>query len=177
MTDQDKQHTTIRQKLLALGVRVVAFSFDGSGDEGSVEDYIVPPSFPHKSLNEYVEQDPVFGTFVGKGFYSYEKKAYTPCEQFVATDLLIKSVEGAEVALDEMAYAALEHFPGDWVNNDGGYGTVGLDLLTGEYYIDGNQRYTDSDDASKGGQQWDPVDAFTSTPTLDLSAYIKSKLA
>ena len=77
--------------LLAAGVRYVAISYDGSGDDGQITGV--------------------------EAFRSAGKS--TPDE--------IELVPSLKDALEELGYRLLTNFvPGDWVNNEGGFGILHL---------------------------------------------------
>jgi hypothetical protein len=169
MTD----HTSIRKALVAAGLRTFAYSFDGAGDSGSLEQLLLP-SQPNAPLAEHVDVrlDDAFNSSATYGNIDGEWQA-SPTPGYKEAYAIIESVTNAEDALHDMAYAALERFDGDWVNNDGGYGIVAVDLMTGQYRIDGYQRYMSTSSANSDGICFD--DIGTDQP-LDLAKHLKSTL-
>lgn len=171
----------IRKALVAGGLRSVAYAFDGAGDSGSLEGMLVPTVFPTPALADFAG-DPLEDCYLpSKSYGKLPNGEYGYAENPSAKPVLalIKSVNttpGAENALEDMAYAALEHFDGDWCNNDGGYGIVAIDLLTGEFRIDGFQRYTDTTDADSAGTIVSALDDDVEPKPLDLAALLKSTL-
>lgn len=175
------QYTEIRQALVAGGLRTIAYDFDGAGDSGSLGSMLLPQEFPTPAMKDLIGMNTVEDVFesaqkwgeLADGKYGYQTKP--SAEPALA---LIASIPGADDAIRDMMYSALEHFDGDWVNNDGGYGAVAIDLLTGEFQIDGFQRYTDSTDADSSGsfiEALGNVEAQAATE-LDLTAILKSTL-
>lgn len=51
--------------------------------------------------------------------------------------------DASEALLDAYAWEILEDHPDDWVNNDGGYGRIIIDLHTYAVQVQHNQRITD----------------------------------
>jgi hypothetical protein len=49
-------------------------------------------------------------------------------------------------SLDDLGYAILSNSGYDWYNNDGGYGSIHISLLTGEVTLDIRIRVTDTED-------------------------------
>jgi hypothetical protein len=158
------QHS-IRQQLIAAGLRCVAYEFDGCGDSGSVNELLLPTRSPEQALEEYTA-DSLEDTFDKASQYSYINDKYTHIDnnQYAALMRQIDAIPSATSTLEDMAYSALENFPGDWVNNDGGYGIVAIDLVTGDYRIDGYQRVSDVESAYSSGAFLEPL----ATDTLSL---------
>lgn len=174
----------VRKALVAKGLRTYAYSFDGSGDSGSLEEMLVADDLT-RSLESYDDRleecfsSKTVGTWVNAhidettGTHVPGKYHYTMSPAFAAADAIIECVDGARDVLQDLAYSALEHFDGDWCNNDGGYGIVAVDLLTGEFKIDGWQRYSDTNAADSYGTC---VDAIDDDSPLDLTKHLKSTL-
>lgn len=171
-----EQRVLIRQQLVAGGLRTVGYSFDGSGDSGSV-DHMKLHADPTTPLQEILDANGCLETFNSATIYGYSNGKYQSKTNpaFEKIDPLLDQVTGAENYLEEMAYAALEHFDGDWVNNEGGYGTVAIDLVTGAFYIDGSQRVSSEESACSDGtlKQCEPIDP---AGTFDMTSLIKATL-
>lgn len=169
----DDNVTSTRYALVSQGVRVVSFEFDGSGDDGSVHALWLPLDFPHLSLEEYRSRM-LEGGMPGFGY----EKSYTTSSAVTQAQTIIDDDPKTRKVLQDMAYYALEHFDGDWVNNEGGYGVVYIDLLTGAFHIEGYTRYTESVYVPSSGTTWDPIDPVTpwKAPELDLVKHIAAQL-
>lgn len=174
----------IRKALVAKGLRTFAYSFDGSGDSGSLESLLISDDLtrPLESYEDRLEEcfnEKTIGTWVNPhidettGKHVPGKYNYTMSPVYAAADAIIEGVDGAREALQDLAYSALEHFDGDWCNNDGGYGIVAVDLLTGEFKIDGWQRYSDTNAADSEGTCCEAID---DDQPLDLAKHLKSTL-
>jgi hypothetical protein len=159
----------MRRRLVAAGIQTVAFTFDGMGDSGSVEEFLLPPGQPTGPLDEYEDLD----VFDPPKIYNYQEQAAvkSPGFAWVEPHLGPNDVD----MLKDLAYAALENFDGDWVNNDGGYGRVAIDLLTGQYRIDGYQRYMSEEAVCSSGEQFAPLDDVQLAP-LNVTDLIKRTL-
>lgn len=162
-----KDLTQARRTLIAAGIRTLGFGFDGSGDDGSLQDMCFPenPSMALDDCGSPGEFTPAY-SYVG-GSPAGDKALQ-----------LKKQVESLvdEGVLRDMAYSALEFFPGDWVNNDGGYGVVALDLLTGEFNIDGYERYMEVHSVDQTGTVGVALDASDVPTSLDVTSVLRSTL-
>lgn len=163
-----EQELSIRQELVAGGLRTVGFAFDGCGDSGSLEGMRLPTD-PALPLNHYLEEYSDLQSFEGPTTYECNENGIWSVVNHPAWEniqSLVNSISGAEDALDTWAYAALEHFDGDWINNGGGYGKVALDLVTGEFYIDGEQRVQSTESAISQGSL-STMEPFQQTLQID----------
>lgn len=147
----------LRTILLANGYRVIAAAFDGSGDSGSLSGFYLPcPEDSTKSLTEILADDKELNMdllFAGPQVMAKIKELLAPLKENTWDD-----------PLDMLFYQILENFDGDWVNNAGGYGMAAVDLQTGEWTIQGYQRYEESSAAnSEGLFKWDPMPTSTMT--------------
>lgn len=137
----------IRQSLLRAGYRVIGAEFNGSGDDGCIEAYVFPTDDKrHLSLAEV------------QCYLEYNKPKAKEVEALVAAC----TPEWSET-LDALFDQVLENFPGDWINNDGGHGTVAVDLQTGAWTIDGWERFTDETEVNAEGT----MEFLQATPTDD----------
>lgn len=153
----------VRATLLAHGIRTVAFRFDGAGDSGSLDALALAldPSLP-------IDSDADFDDY----FYTkYELQNNFPWKKVPPSTVaahgafeVIESESSFINTLERLGYDALEYFDGDWVNNDGGFGVVAIDLATGAFEIQGQQRYTETTEAnSEGTLNWDSADVMPQT--------------
>lgn len=110
-----------RKMLYERGIRTVGFDFSGEGDEGDVHSMFVPHDChlplseqPHDSQAD-LSNTAAYDAFreITTALGRYENKIY-------------------EWLYDNCSY--------DWVNNEGGGGTLWVDVLTGESRIDGYYR-------------------------------------
>lgn len=163
------QLNDMRRRLVAAGIQTVAFTFDGMGDSGSVEEFLLPPGQPTGPLDEYEDLE----CFDPRKTYSFATKSVETSAGFAWAEPHLGPND--EDMLKDLAYAALENFDGDWVNNDGGYGRVAIDLLTGQYRIDGYQRYMSEDAVGSSGTQFTPLDDVQPAP-LNVTDLIKRTL-
>jgi hypothetical protein len=115
MNDEQKQRTRdVLTQLKIEGYTGVSISFDGSGDDGSING---ATAFRGDfTLNERVHDD----------YYRYEPQI---------TNSLV-----------DLGYAILSNSGYDWYNNDGGYGSIHISLLTGDVQLDIRIRVTDTED-------------------------------
>lgn len=166
MTPLTDAQQLMRRQLLDAGVRTVGFSFDGGGDSGSLEYLCVPDELPSLGLDAYDDLD----VFLFCGGHSPEpvpKQVYDLVAQYNARNWL-----------EDVAYAALEYFDGDWVNNDGGFGIVAIDLQTGAFRIEGHQRFSDTSPACSNGSLFEGTTPalVTQDGTIDVSSFVKNLL-
>jgi hypothetical protein len=104
----------IKFELRSLGIKKVYIHFNGSGDDGDIED--IEFENDSQSNGQYDTVTTLNPTHIGK--------------------------------LKDLAYDMIDdkvnnEYGGDWINNDGGYGNICLDIDKNEYTLDYNQRTTD----------------------------------
>lgn len=160
----------VRTALVAAGIRTIAYSFDGSGDSGSLEGLQLPAD-PSRALETFRESG-LEGSFSTGHAWDNTTHSYQPLPGLAATYTTIDEIDPGQYVLEHLAYAALEHFDGDWVNNDGGWGLVAIDLLSGEFIIEGNQRYSDSSPANSDGALLEPI----TVAALDVTTILRNTL-
>jgi len=102
--------------------------------------------------------------------YNYANNSWDTCAE---AERLHDLATTHSVNLDSVFYNVLHNFPGDWINNSGGYGQAYLDLVTGQYDILGYQRYESQDEACAEGTFFDITIA---NPVDDTADYIKTLL-
>lgn len=153
--DTDDTSTAFRQAATAAGFRTIGAEFDGSDDEGSVGYVGIPAGLDDEMLDAKALVDLKESTF---GLLSLNKwvsgQGWVPNAR---VQQLLDLAKEHDLDLSTLFYEILEEFPGDWVNNEGGYGTVWLDLVSGEYWINGNQRVTTSEDAHAEGAYYEAL--------------------
>ena len=128
-----KYNKKIVNKLLK-GVKAtkVEIAYDGGGDNGQVESVKILKGKKEISVK-------------GVQVTLYQCQNDWTSNGF--KEKVIKETQGVENALENFAYTLLEGIPYDWINNDGGYGTVTLDVKTNKVNLDHNQReYTYNDE-------------------------------
>jgi hypothetical protein len=113
-----------RDRLIAaldpFGIARVIVTFDGSGDEGQIEDIAA-----YNAANETLALPAITVHLVSE------------TQQPAGA-----SIPLAE-ALENFAYDTLGEFQGGWQDNDGAYGTITLDVANGAASLDFNARFTD----------------------------------
>lgn len=161
-------NNALRQALLAAGFRCIGAEFNGSGDSGSLEHFVFPSESQRQaSFDELMADDESQGSL--DYLLSYDK------ELIDKIDAISKpySDQQWDSGLEGVFYRVLENFPGDWVNNAGGYGKVIIDLQTGQWNIDGYERYESEEPAGKSGtMSFEPV----ATPQMDVLDLVKLTL-
>jgi hypothetical protein len=141
LEDDNTMLTAFRTRLADNGVRVVGMTFDGCGDEGHIGDFVFPrPEHRNKPLD--MLDMPILVT------HPWEE------EQLRAALALSESYP----MFSDWTLNMLDtHFDGDWVNNDGGGGTLWLDVISGAFYLDGYQHYTSSTAVTAQGCALPPI--------------------
>lgn len=151
-------------QLLAANIRVVGFTFDGSGDSGSIDSDLrlfPEPSWSLQCIKTDFVGNPAYDVVGRRDVVWFLTNTNHANERFTSAVLaafeVLNTMPPAQVRtveneLTELAYSTLEeHFPGDWVNNAGGYGLIAFDLQTGDFHVWGQQRIEDTVDASASG--------------------------
>jgi len=104
-------------QLKELGVTDVTFEFEGGGDEGQIEEVLTEPKV---SLDV-----PFLGNEVAKDLFTEYSAGHGTFE-----DTKIVGTEGYQMyadlrdVLESWAYKLLDETGEDWVNNEGGYGSI-----------------------------------------------------
>lgn len=115
--------TSVKSALLkALAARRIAtveITYDGEGDSGQIQDIVA----------------------VGVG------TSRVPLDRPVTMALLEAKeptrYQSLSEAIDDFAWTVLQEYHGGFENNDGGYGTIVIDVAKGIVTLDHNDRYTD----------------------------------
>lgn len=121
---------TLRSVLPILrehGVRRVHVSFDGAGDSGSI-DYVDYEDGEIDAEAVMVEHQRVSRRFGGEGW-------------IVETERVRCSVDEA---IKDLTYDYLDETQVDWYNNDGGFGSLVIDVANGTVSLEVNVRFTES---------------------------------
>jgi len=115
------------------GIVKVSIPFDGSGDSGSVQEDDIEAYILNPSTNE-------------------EKLADNH------DDILTSSINSS---LSDLAYHILDkYYFYDWYNNEGGYGTIHIDIIEQSWHIDGYQRIYTSEEAYEDGDLTTALESF-----------------
>lgn len=116
--------------LLKLGVFKATIEFDGSGDSGQITEQTLegltedPKSIRTDALLKRVRED-----------WDGAKKKFVPViEEFGGPDV--------SALMDAAAYDILHQTSYDWVNNDGGFGTITIIPGDKTIFVDMNVRIT-----------------------------------
>lgn len=70
--------------------------------------------------------------------------AYDAANVFVALDQPPLAVLALSEKLDDFAWTALDRHHAGFVNNDGGYGTIRINVVTGEIFLDHYDRWIET---------------------------------
>lgn len=118
--------------LLDSGIVNIEAHYSGSGDDGQIDD-----------------------------FYFLKRGQESSDDSVIRDEELLKQIPTLTQVLyteiSDLAYQILENIE-DWVNNDGGYGIVKIDLLTGKYKIDNNIYITETETYKHYGRFIDSED-------------------
>jgi hypothetical protein len=125
----EEKYLEIQKLLLEQGIRFVGCYYSGAGDSGSVE-RVVYLDDTHKAMYKADEliidwSDPESDLFKN--------------EPLLLSQTTIKELEENLVDLFYLKLDTIE----DWWNNDGGYGSMVVDLTNWDYKIHNNQYYTE----------------------------------
>jgi hypothetical protein len=104
-------------------------SFDGSGDSGSIEDVAFEPAIDHQALAALTVEHVATARVLDDGTW----KTITAAQQSTLND-----------AIEALTYDYLEETDINWYDNDGGFGTLVIDVPQGTVALDINCRYTES---------------------------------
>lgn len=121
----------LRTALLELGVTEVVVEYSGGGDSGDVSDVTCKPASLLDTLaSRQIEIQRESGTFHGVD-YVYQVKSSTCSIRAALQDFT-------------MNWAALDH--SGWENNDGGSGSVRIDVLADRFSLNHTEYYQESTD-------------------------------
>lgn len=113
-------------KLKDLGIAYIQASYEGAGDSGAIEEIL------YIDNKKAIEEDLDFDELSADNYIS---------DRDCGIDFKIDS--SLDSLIEDLVYALLENVE-DWYNNDGGFGTVNINISTGEYSINNNVRYTET---------------------------------
>jgi hypothetical protein len=150
-----------RKACLARGIRTIGWTFWGGGDDGSLQEMCIP-EHAALSLADCIEQDGNARQWDAQYPHQLKGIVLPPIGQLVGSQekaAFILNLPSAQYqALEALIYKILDHFPGDWVNNEGGGGAVGVDLLTLAWNIDGYQNVQSTEDVATSGDMGEDTD-------------------
>lgn len=123
--------------LKVMGGRTAEVAFDGSGDSGSIEEARLLDQ-------EGKEIDLTNATF---DWYETKSEWDEPNGKWVRKHVPVPNMPVADI-LKNICEDALEESGHDWYNNDGGYGSLNIDLTTTppEIKLNVSIRYTSTED-------------------------------
>ena len=110
-------------------ITLVTVYFDGSGDDGSIESIEFLPQDHTDDFADLPVEILTTQSAFDDGHWVYQ----TTPEQMTLKD-----------AIETITYDYLEETDTDWVNNDGGFGNLEIDVSTGTVTLEVNTRYTES---------------------------------
>ena len=100
------------------GFQCIVAGFEGSGDSGAIE-YLVATPEDFKTVCDSAD------------YYEYEGDS----------ELVKDVIEHHAKFIEDHCYEVLDKID-DWVNNDGGYGFLVIDVINNKHFIDSNIRIT-----------------------------------
>lgn len=115
----NEQRDLLLTLLKVLGGRRVLVEFDGSGDSGSIEDAFLQD----ENGNSIDLTNATFDWYEKSSGFDKEQK------QWVITSKPVPNMPVGEI-LRAVCEDALEDAGHDWYNNEGGYGSLTIDLTT-----------------------------------------------
>jgi hypothetical protein len=107
--------SALLKALAARRIATVEITYDGEGDSGQIQDIVAVD--------------------IGN--------ARVPLDRQVTTALSDGKEPTLSEAIDDFAWTVLQEYHGGFENNDGGYGTIAIDVAKGIVTLDHNDRYTD----------------------------------
>lgn len=124
--------------LKQAGATRVSIQYNGGGDEGHIEQVTVykPMAKPKKDGESEEEVDV---SKIEASIYSISTEYCPNTKGGWKTNIATKT-DTLDKLLDEFAYELLEDQPFDWVNNEGGFGTLEYDVATNKFTMDHSQR-------------------------------------
>lgn len=130
-TDKELNIKVLFASLAQNGIVKVEINFDGAGDSGSIEDTKCYIDDPDAELGRSVTENPK-----------------------IITDALVEE-------LTNLGYHILnQYYSYDWYNNDGGYGTINIDIKEKNWDIEGWQRVSDIEEANESGELEEALKSF-----------------
>jgi hypothetical protein len=128
----------LAEKLKPLGVVRVEVDYDGCGDSGDIQEVRALKKGPRSGKEEPANLDGQSVTVERfESVYNAEKKEWDR-KPYQATATLKEAL--SDFALDFLSFLGI-----DWYNNEGGYGTIVLDMVAGEAKEEHNYRIESSE--------------------------------
>ena len=129
MADFTKQHVTnLFAQLKLLNVKEFRINFEGSGDDGQIDE-----------IEFYNANNETFDVPSDMVSWVYTEYGQEPINRQVTI----------HKAIEDLGYQMLDEAGHDWVNNDGGYGTIDVTLEGDDgkpsVHMEINIRYTNED--------------------------------
>src|SRR3954454_22088958 len=113
--EEDELRSAVLAKLIENGVAEVRIEFDGSGDEGQIEDITCTKADGTPGALDWPCDIP------GKVTHAAASESFIPSNKTPSEESRPMTMHEL---LDEWAYELLVEVGLDWVNNDGGYGEI-----------------------------------------------------
>jgi hypothetical protein len=126
MKTLDNENRVLLFKLKDLGIAYIQAYYEGGGDSGAIEDLL------YVDNKKAIEEDLNFNKLCEDNYINHRS-----CGIDFEIDSSLDSL------IEDLIYGLLENVE-DWYNNDGGFGTVYINISTGEYSINNNVRYTET---------------------------------
>jgi hypothetical protein len=126
MKTLDNENRVLLFELKDLGIAYIQASYEGAGDSGAIEEIL------YVDNKIAIEEDLDFHKLSADSYISYRD---------YGIDFEIDS--SLDSLIEDLIYGLLENVE-DWYNNDGGFGTVNINISTGEYSINNMVRYTET---------------------------------
>lgn len=125
----------------------VEIRYEGGGDNGSIESVTVYKPKPEGEVGQYGEtEDEVNVDKIQVEYYSINTRFDSSVPGNWKTNVEAKKDNISQV-LENFAYELLATQPFDWINNEGGFGTINYDVLENTLSMDHSQRTTESHSA------------------------------
>ena len=124
MKTLDNENRVLLFKLKDLGISYIQAYYEGSGDSGAIDDILYVDN--KKAIEESVD------------FHELSTDNYISHRSCGIDFEIDKNLDND---IEDLVYGLTEDIE-DWYNNDGGFGTVNINVSTGEYIINNNVRYT-----------------------------------
>jgi len=125
--------------LKAAGITWVEVDFEGSGDSGAIEN--VEYTWLDTVADETTRE---LAMGLQLEWYTSQGSRYDASRNTWVRDWALIKTPLSD-AVEDFAYSVLGREFGGWMDNDGSYGTVSLDVLAGKVELSMNQRYTSRD--------------------------------
>jgi hypothetical protein len=118
--------------LAAYGVDKLRADYNGEGDSGDLDVYVVTPRPP--AIGNTVMSDPFRGA---------PATDVTPLRSFVQHKKQLPGMPFDSEKISEIEDSFYELLPGGWEINDGSFGTIVVNPSDGTVYMEHNERYSE----------------------------------